>query len=100
MKLFKGLNKVVSSQFFTKPNNYVLPSCTRPVYLENSAEPNINYLHSAKALINTIEQFENVAAKSTTSLPVSNELLFLQQSAVTYGEKIAAFVKDGGLLTG
>jgi len=58
MSYFRSLDKVVSSQLFTKPNSLLLPNCYRPVYLESNTEPNIHYLHSLKSLLVTIEQLK------------------------------------------
>jgi len=55
MSYFRNLKKVVSSELYTRPNNLVLSSCFRPVFLESSPEATIEYLHSAKALLSTIE---------------------------------------------
>lgn len=41
MAYFRNLEKVVSSQLFTKPNNLVLTSEFRPVLLESDANPTI-----------------------------------------------------------
>lgn len=56
MSYYRNLNKVVSSQLFTKPNSFVYTSCFRPVYLEQSAEENIEYVHSLKSLLRTINE--------------------------------------------
>ena len=55
MSYFRNLNKVVSSSLFAKPNNLVLPACIRPIYLETNSEAVIEYVHSSKALVSTIQ---------------------------------------------
>ena len=58
LSYFRNLNKVVSSHLFAKPNNFILTSCYRQVYLETSSEAVIEYLHSSKALLKTIQELE------------------------------------------
>lgn len=58
MSIFRNLEKVVPSSLFSKPNSLILQNRFRPVYLQTSTEPNIDHLHSAKALLNTIKTLE------------------------------------------
>ena len=64
MSYFRNLSKVVPSSLFTSPNNMVLSSCFRPVFLQTSQEATIEYVHSAKALLSTIQFLEQ--ARSTS----------------------------------
>lgn len=77
MSYFRSLDKVVSSQLFAKPNSLLLKNCFRPVYLESSVEPNIEYLHSLKSFLVTIEQLKNGEGNATYSDLIRQELAFL-----------------------
>lgn len=66
MSYFRNLNQVVSSQLFTKPNNLLLPGCFRPVYLEVSHIPNVEYLHTSQSLLATIEQLESLRSSNSS----------------------------------
>ena len=80
MSCFRNLNKVVSSQLFAKPNQLVLLPCVRPVYLVSADEPNVDYLHSAKALLSTIQQLQALSGASGFSKLINQELNVLKAS--------------------
>ena len=98
MSCFRNLNKVVSSQLFTQPNQFLLTSCFRPVYLETSSEATIEYLHSSKALVATVQQLQGLAFGSHAKL-VNDELQFLDDQTAKYSLKIREFIHKRGLLT-
>lgn len=92
--------RTVSSQLFNSPNNLVLTSCFRPVYLEVSPDERIEYLHSAKSLVKTINELQSHTGSANYSKLVDNELNYLNAQKTNYAEKIKLFVHKKGLLTG
>lgn len=82
-----NLDRVVAARLFNKPNNLVYTSCFRPVFLEDSAEDNIEYLHSSKALLNTIDQLQSLQNGSSKKL-IESELKWLNDQTTNYQTKI------------
>lgn len=101
MSIYRNLNKVVSSQLFIKPNNFLLQSRFRPVYLEVNGDPRIEFVHSLKPLLKTIEEFEQLSGSQTSYAKlIEEELAFLNKRKDEYSEKVNSYVSKGGLLTG
>jgi hypothetical protein len=65
MAFLRNLSKVVPGTLLAKPNNLILSSCYRPVFLETSSEANVEYLHSAKALFLTIDTLTSLRSGSS-----------------------------------
>lgn len=74
MSYFRKLSSVVSSQIFGRPNNLLLRSCFRPVYLESGSDASVEYLHSSKALLKTINELENASNASNYESQLEQEL--------------------------
>jgi hypothetical protein len=68
MNILKGFFKVVPSTLFTKPNNILLKPSHNIKYLCIDPQANLKYLHSVKALlqtINTLNQLRDNKAEFT-----------------------------------
>ena len=50
LSFFRSIPRIVPSTIFSNSNNYLLKPEFRQIALEKSAEPNIEYLHSLRAL--------------------------------------------------
>jgi hypothetical protein len=100
MAFFRNLERVVPSSLFTKPNSLLLQSRFRPLYLQKGTEPRIEYLHTVKPLLRTIQILKNHANNSAYSGVVDSELQFLEGQLKSYADLITRFVSQGGLLTG
>ena len=84
LSFFRRLPRIVPSTIFSNPNNYILRAKFRPIALEKSAEPNIEYLHSLRALESTISYLEANASNQAYEGLIRNELEALYYSRENY----------------